>query len=188
MFCPKCGEFLTDGTQVCANCGTSMTSQVPTYNQSTLHEEQQEMPMKWYKFLIYFALFAGALLNLVNGIRLLTGSAYGSDAYFVYSYFSGLKALDIFAGLFLISIAVFGIYTRFQLAGYKTNAPTMLLALYAGSVAYSLIYLIGIKSIVSSYDMQYIDLSGVYGGIAGGIVMIVLNAVYFNKRKHLFNK
>ena len=52
--------------------------------------------MKWYKFVIYFQLFAAALLNLGSGIALFTGSQYGLNSYelkLLYGVLGNLKTL-----------------------------------------------------------------------------------------------
>ena len=81
MFCENCGMKLSDGQKFCAQCGTPVkarpaqpTYQQPTYQQPVyqqpvyqqptyqqpVYQNQQmqpDMPMKWFKFLIYFYVF-----------------------------------------------------------------------------------------------------------------------------------
>ena len=64
MFCTKCGKEIS-GQRFCPNCGAenrNLNEQNSSYNASSnafdISAVQPELPMKWYKFLIYFALIA----------------------------------------------------------------------------------------------------------------------------------
>lgn len=46
-------------------------------------QNQPELPMKWYKFTIYFALFAGSLMNLISAIMAFTGASYMTPKRFI---------------------------------------------------------------------------------------------------------
>ena len=73
--------------------------------------------MGWYKFLIYFALFAGAFLNVCYAVLYMTGSIYETeqiDPLTVYSLYPGVKAVDIVYGILLLVLAVFMIVFSFQ--------------------------------------------------------------------------
>ncbi len=143
--------------------------------------------MKWFKFLIYFSLWAGAVLNLINGVMLLTGGVYDGQADFVYDTLDGIQTIDMIVGFLSIALAVFGIYTRFRLAGYYKNGPSSLTILYVGSIIVNLVYIIGVYSILAGYDLsEIIDVSSFISGSVMSAVMIFANISYFNKRKHLF--
>ena len=54
----------------------------------------QQIPqqgMKWHKFLVYFALWANAILNVIMGILSLTGAKYGAYKDLVYDYLPQMK-------------------------------------------------------------------------------------------------
>ena len=164
------------------------------YNQQpnpyTPQPPQYELPMNWFKFLIYFSLFASAVLNAINGITLLTGSAYGELKEAVYKFFDGLQIVDILVGLSCLAVAGFAIYTRMRLAGFYKNGPKMLNNLYISAAAINLIYVIAATSIVNSKQSLY-DLSSggsFYVSIAVSVVMVIANTAYFKKREHLFTK
>lgn len=169
----------------------------PNYNQPNNYVQPQnynapqmynvQPAMNWYKFLIYFALFAGAVVNCIFAILQMTGMVYGTEsgysvAEYVYLAFPALRFLDIFYGILLIALAAFQVFTRFQLAGFKKNAPNLVLMIYAAGIAISLLYL-AISSIIcgtSTFDASSI------GSIIGSAVMIIVNKVYFDKRKDMF--
>ena len=79
--------------------------------------------MKWYKFVIYFQLFAAAVFNVGAGIIFFTGSHYGLDSFelkLFYGVLSNLKTLDICMGIVSIFLAVFAIIVRQKLAHLVT--------------------------------------------------------------------
>lgn len=144
--------------------------------------------MKWFNFLIYFSLFFGAVINFVFGFNFLTGGIYfvQSDgqvsADMVYSMFDGLKAVDIIYGILMIALAGFSIYTRFRLSKYKANGPMCICMVYGASAGIALLYIIAVSVITG--ESRLIGSNVV--SIIASVVLIVLNYIYFNKRKELF--
>lgn len=141
--------------------------------------------MGWYKFLIYFALFAGAFFNVCYAVLYMTGSIYETeqiDPLTVYSLFPGVKAVDIVYGILLLVLAVFMIVTRFQLSELKKNGPKMIVALYGLNIAIAIIYAILISC---TTDYMAFDASTV-GQCVIPVVMAIVNKVYFDRRKDIF--
>jgi hypothetical protein len=147
-----------------------------------------QQAMGWFKFMIYFGLFAGAVLNLINGIQMLTGSIYGDSAALVYAVFEGLKGLDTIVGIAMIAVAALGVYTRFQLSGYKKNGPKLLTALYAAVLVVDLIYIIGINATLPELLVKNVDMTSMYASMVAAVVMMIVNHIYFKKRADLFVK
>ena len=204
MNCSKCGSFMNDNQAFCPNCGTPNAVnqqqtqyqqaqyqqpqyQQPQYQQAPYQQApQQGLPMNWFKFLIYFALFASCVLNVLGGIMMFTGSQYQGMASLVYAYFDGLQALDIINGVGCIAVGVLAIYARMRLAGYYKNGPQMLNAVYIAGIAVSLIYMIG-ASIVVGGDVE-LNFASSIGSLGISAAMVVANTIYFKKRAHLFTK
>ena len=191
MYCPNCRATLPEGTQFCPGCGTRIASQ----QQAPLYQAQPyaqpgyvtpELPMNWYKFLIYFGLFASGVLNVINGILMLTGGHYNGAAEFVYSVFDGLQVLDILVGLMSIGCGAFAIYTRFRLSGFCKNGPAMLTYVYIAGAVVSVVYLFGLMLIMEE-AFELVDISSYIGSLAISVAMIFANKAYFDKRKHLFD-
>lgn len=188
MYCNSCGARVPDNAEYCTSCGAKL----PARTQASAMQNQGVNPqalaenagykMKWFKFLIYFSLFASAVLNFVYAVQYLSGSVYGSDSAAVYSCYSSLKAIDVFYGLVLIALGVFNIYTRFQLSTYKKTGPACLLAIYGASAVIAVIYVMAVSVILgeSCFD------SNTFTSVAGSVVMILVNRDYFNKRQSLF--
>lgn len=190
MFCSKCGTQIPDNAGFCTSCGNPVASQAtPAYQQPLAQPAEPALSMKWFKFLIYFGLWAGAILNIVlNGVVMLNGLHYGDaeTAKLVYAMFEDLKSLDTLCGVFAIAVGVFGIYTRFQLAGFKKKGPMLLTLVYAGAIAFNLIYIIGCNSVLPEYILSEMDYSSIYSNTVTSAVMIFVNIAYFKKRAHLF--
>lgn len=142
--------------------------------------------MGWFKFLIYFALFAGAVLNLISGIQMLTGASYEGHKDLVYAFYDGLQALDMLVGIGTIAVAALAIFTRFRLAGYYHDGPKLLTAVYVAVVALNVIYLIGLFAVVPNLSAEDLNMSSYISSTAVSAVMIFVNISYFNKRSHLF--
>lgn len=208
MFCKNCGAQLPDGAVFCTSCGTqtSQQSQQPTYQpQQPTYQPQQptyayqqpayaqpvgttEKPMGWFKFMIYFALFAGALLNLVTAIQMLTGAQYGDSKDLVYGFFPSLKTIDVIMGIVLLGLVAFIILVRFRLAGFKKDGPKLLAVMYAAVLAFNILYIILVASVLSDFGAGIGDLltPSVVVSLLGSAVMLIVNKIYFDKRKELF--
>ena len=142
--------------------------------------------MKWFKFLIYFGLFAGAAWNALSAIGFLTGSIYDGQAKLVYRFFDGLQTLDMIAGIGLLVTAALGIIARFRLSGYRKNGSTILNCVYLCVAIVQLIYIIGIYVILPESAHEALEFSSAYASIAVSIAMVSVNTTYFKKRAHLF--
>lgn len=182
MFCNHCGTTFDDQMQFCPTCGTPAR----IYNTTPAQPTQPDMPMKWFKFLIYFSLFASAVLNAISGFRFVSGTIYGESSGQIYSVFSNLKILDMIIGVVSIAFAGLAIYTRVRLAGFFANGPKLVCITYAAGAIINIVYIVGILTILPSYATEYIDFSSNITNIVVSILMVGANYVYFNKRSHLF--
>ena len=202
MFCPNCGTQCPDDTKFCPNCGSSVANNQPTenaqqnfgqpnytqpnYTQPNNYTQPQmynvQLEMKWFKFLIYFGLFAGAVLNCLSAILQITGAVYEESAEVVYIFFPELKFFDIFYTILLLALAVLQIFTRFQLSGFKKNGPKLILIVYSAAAVISLLY-----GIVASVILhEFLFNANMIISIIVPVVMVVLNKIYFDKRKDMF--
>lgn len=208
MFCPSCGTQCPDDTKFCPSCGSSVANNQPTenaqqnfgqpnytqpnytqpnnyaqpYNYAQPRMYNVQLEMKWFKFLIYFGLFAGAVLNCLSAILQITGAVYEGSAEVVYIFFPELKFFDIFYTILLLALAILQIFTRFQLSGFKKNGPKLILIVYSAAAVISLLY-----GIVASVILhEFLFNASMIISIIVPVVMVVLNKIYFDKRKDMF--
>ncbi len=192
-FCPRCGTAIQNqGQPFCPNCGQPLQNQPPQGQtppfQQNFGMQAQALPMKWFKFLIYFALFASAALSLFQGIGYVTGEIYNwfdkGSSDLVYGILGdGLKTLDVIFGIILIGIAVLAIYTRFRLANFKKNGPFLVCLLYLVNAGVSLLYNIALAATV---DGLKLETSSLITSVFVSFAMAYVNYSYFKKREAMF--
>ncbi len=171
MFCPKCGHSIDSSAQFCQNCGAPVAA--PAGNPF----QQPQMPMKWYKFLIYFALWAGGILNIINGIM----------TFFQKSLYIEFAIINFVYSIALIALGAFSIYTRYRLAGFYKNGPQLLLYVYIANAALTVAYS-ALAYIATPLAPIITDMVSITATVITSAVMVGLNNVYFQKRSHLFTK
>ena len=142
------------------------------------------LPMKWHKFLIYFALWAGAILNGISGISTLFSCLGGEYAAF-YDAYPALLGLDIFSSLCLIGISVFQFITRNALARLSRKAPQMVVWLYASTVILSVLQVVAVW-LVSGVGLSYVMTPDMWLILIEGALMTWANQVYYRKRAAMF--
>lgn len=148
-------------------------------------------PMKWYKFLIYFSLFLGALSSLASGVQYLSGQIHltqgltESDIQVLYTSYPAHKTLDMIYGLICCGLAAFALFTRSRLSKYHRSGP-MCAYLFAGISTYCSSMYTCLSCILVYADITEF-LPQLIGQIIGTAIYIWLNYVYFNKRKSLFS-
>ena len=121
MQCPKCRAAMPNGAKYCTECGAKLPVQpdsVPNVPQPAIQEapayeaqpvmteaasavQERPVKLKWFKFLIYFALWSGGILTALYSFAYFTGTVLGIgiDAELVYSYYPLLRVFHIFCGL-----------------------------------------------------------------------------------------
>ncbi len=178
MICRKCGNHVPDNQYACDHCGT-LTKE---YQAAPKTLEQKILPMRWFKVLIYFVLFATAALFIYEGVNMLTGGQYDIPAAEVYEDLPALRKLDImYAGVSFI-LAIFAIFARFSLAAYRTIGISAVNLVYALNMALAMFYIVAIVlatngQVLDTVTLLYIPLD---------LCMIAVNSVYFKKREALF--
>ena len=143
------------------------------------------LPMKWHKFLVYFGLWAGAVINCISGISTMAGGQYGDSRDRVYAVFTGLSAIDILYGAFLIAMAVLGVITALRLLKLKAGAPKLLYILYGVGVVTSIVYML-LASAVTHLPIGDFFSSSTVSSLVTGIAFFAINVRYYQKRESLF--
>lgn len=140
-----------------------------------------EIPMKWYKFVIYFQLWFTLLSGVTNGLSMLTGSCYDGMAESLYETYAGLPYIDRSYGMILMGWGIFAVYVRQHLAKYMADGPKLYLLLLAINPVSALVYNLIAGAIVGGLDVMSLAIS-----VIVNVIIIELNHIYFQKRQHLF--
>lgn len=219
QICKTCGAKMGPSMRYCGNCGSRLEgiqSDINTVHQNntaitkkTVNDSFSEhvtaysdnpdasaMPnqlgMKWYYFLIYFALFAAFLTNIFSAAQYFTGSVYVSNGVLsnmneipiLYSYYPTLRIIDQIYGVFLFVLACACIYVRMELAEYKAKAGIKYTKLLLASMISLVCYNLLLHFIL--IDVGGVDSANVVTSVFVRLIMYSANRKYFNKRQHLF--
>ncbi|MBR5093949.1 MAG: zinc-ribbon domain-containing protein [Oscillospiraceae bacterium] len=149
--------------------------------------------MKWYKFIIYFQLFANAVSNVLNAGASFTGLHYSDTdpvgaAARTYASYPALKVLDWSYGFACLALAVFAILVRSSLANFKRQGPRLYYLLLIANLV------VGVLDYVLAGVISGVELSGALAGsslalLGSGcatLIMLILTKIYFDHRKDLF--
>lgn len=207
MNCPCCGAQIPDAAAVCPYCETRVRDDVvevrtvgqtqsATSGQNGLRSQAEDdlnmsggvardplddpRGMKWFKFLIYFLLFADAAYQVFSGVMSLinAGSGYGY-------YYPGLKTLVILYGIALLGLAGFTIFVRMRLAKFRRNGPKLLYIQIGASIALFLLLVFCLSGVTGFPVGELTDVSDWISALAEG-ALLYANCVYFGKRADLF--
>ena len=189
MYCRNCGTIVENENQkICELCGATL------FGDETVGQVQ--LPMKWHKFLVYFAIIFGAVLNFITAIGYLTGSVYVSQGAFasdVYYVFPALKPVDMVYAVILIAFSVFDVYVWWNLKGFKTGAYKLVPVTYIIGCVIGVLYQVVITVFIMApvVDLGSVGgfaevISSVVTSVVVSVVMAICNKIYYDKRAHLF--
>lgn len=153
MYCRFCGKQIPDQAKFCPECGADLApapsaappESTPSFPAAPAAPVEPAMPpqgtpdpaaafgviaaprrgMKWFKFIIYFQLWAGMLVNLVTAGKYFTGAYYEGNAEMVYRVFPALQPLDIVMGVVCLALAVYAVVVQRALAKFRAKGPMM---------------------------------------------------------------
>lgn len=208
MICPNCGEKIPDNSLVCPVCSVSVKKQPEP--ETPVQEEPQTavakgpaLPMKWHKFLVSFALWVEILFLIIAAFLtvIITALSTDPDTVAFYSEYPGVKAINLIYGISLLGCAVLGGFALYCLLKMKKGAPRLyiwfLVAAASCSVIYQLLEVIILRLPLFSTEVSYYVTSsggeGVQVRFSSPVfafiifaVYILLNYIYYRKRKHMF--
>lgn len=146
---------------------------------------QSDVPqrgMKWFKFIIYFQLWAALLSSLSTAAGLFTGSIYDGNAELVYSLWPSLKIIGILIGILNLALGVYAVFVQRALAKFRVNGPRMYYIFCGTSIVISLLYALAASIIIGESAFT----ADVITSLVVGVVMLLVNVRYFGNRSHLF--
>ena len=138
--------------------------------------------MKWFKFIIYFQLWAALLSSLSTAARLFTGSIYDGNAELVYSLWPALKAIDVTVGILMLALGVYAVFVQRALAKFRVNGPRMYYIFCGANIVFSLLYALAASIIIGESAFS----ADVITSLVVGVVMLLDNVQYFGNRRHHF--
>ena len=221
-FCANCGAMIEESVKFCPDCGAAVDqpteqsayqqpieqpayqqpieqpayqqpTEQPVYRQSVVEDKYKGFKMKWYKFLVYFLLWFGAFINIVNGSLTITGKQYDISAGqegladTVYQIFPAMRIGDIVCGILILCIVLLGILAAVNLLQLKAIGPKLVTAVYGGGLITTLINIVFSLTLTKGMlSLGDVLTPAVIGSIAGATLMLVLNRVYFKKRESVF--
>ena len=144
------------------------------------------LPMKWHKFLIYFALWAGAIVNGISGIQMLSNALNPNSLMWgLRGLSTGLRAFYIVSGVFSFGLGVFQICTRMSLARLSRRGPRMAVWNYALSFILNAL-LILLASVLFGMPINALMDWTMWMILIEGALMTWANQVYYRKRAAMF--
>lgn len=154
------------------------------WNFQTAQNAMNEHPMKWYKFVINVQLFITAMTCIYNAFGLLSGNSYGQGvSEQVYAYYgNGLRVFDTFLGIVYFLTGAYSIVTRQSLKNLKKSGPMMYLFCYVINAAINLFVIMGSYYFTGVFAVSALEVLM----FLEAAVCIVLNYIYFKKRKDVF--
>ncbi len=144
------------------------------FTQETYQNPYQEK-MGWYKFLIYVQLPLSMVINVIMGLNFISGinvADFGIDN----SIFKTTNTILGIAGLLMVG---YTFCVHYGLRKYLLSAPKFLLLFNAVQVAINIIQIV-----VFSHVGR--DITSQFSSIGAGIVLLIINYIYFEHRSSLF--
>lgn len=210
MYCRFCGKQIPDNAKFCSECGANLApapstapeESAPAVPMAPENAAAPAMPpqgtpdpaaaigvistpqrgMKWFKFIIYFQLWASLLSALIAAEKYFTGAYYEGYADWAYSFYCGLRELDICMGILYIALGVYAVFVQRSLAKLRAKGPVMYYSFCAASIALALLNVIA-ASLIVGYSLFSADIAA---ELAPSVILLFINIRYFNNRKHLF--
>ena len=157
-----------------------------------IDSSKPELGMKWFKYLIYFQLFFSAAEYLFQAVCMIFNfqNRYTQELFNLNCFNRDLRPVGVILGILWLIPAAMTLYARFELAGFKKEAPKKFIILVAATqvltcageifVKLSELYIVDARNVIGAV------LALVLSYALGGFVFIYPNIVYFKKRAHLF--
>lgn len=146
-------------------------------------KQDKAQGMRWYRFIIWFYLYASAVIGVLVGVGEITGVVYLDMAETFYTLFPMLQVVNVFFGVMQILLAVIALYVRRQLARWKVMAPRYLLMYQIFCLVYYAAYLAGTSLVLGEAAVDW--LAGGY--ILLQVLLLAVNGAYFHRRQEMFN-
>ena len=173
---------------ICLSCPNTFEGHTPSLRSqipipSSGYHMSRGGRMKYFKFIIYFQLFAAAAMHLFAAI-------YQTDV--LNTYFdvqtASIKNLQISYAIISILLAIFALVIRWRLASFKAYAPALYVCYILANAVIAFFYLVWLGLIlkVHHYDISLVN--SYLLTLLAGFCVVFFNYVYFTKREPLFSR
>lgn len=189
--CTACGATFDDTSKFCPYCRTEYGAEERLAGNNEESGGQPEQPKKqkkiinnaqgmmlWHK-IVLFLVGIRAVRCLIRGLSILRGYV-DSD---VPESMVPVRNLFLGIGIENIAIGVFAVICLYRLGKYMRSGPGSVKILYGMSIAGALIFSTWLTSILPNADTTSM---GLYDTLLFDIVMIIVNSVYYGRRKDVF--
>ncbi|MBO4457073.1 MAG: hypothetical protein J5802_05090 [Butyrivibrio sp.] len=170
--CNRCGVMMEDNMAVCPSCQTPVDGTermvAPAANQ---YAQAPQLGMKWANFLGYFALWAGAVANVLAGIPSLNAAA--------------ISPLYMILGICALVCAVFNCITAVKIINRKRDAGKFVMIVYGINVFVAIISVL-IATTVTIGGEAAANPGSTFFSLVFSIVMLIVNKIYFKNRENVF--
>lgn len=146
--------------------------------------------MKWYAFLKDLGLYLYAIFVALLGYFTIIGLFLTDGAEKTKEYGQDyLIIADIVFCVLLLALAVYAVVIRFSLNKFKAKAPMLLLILHGVDAAVNLGQLVVYEQVdpklLAEMNVNYKAGTSLWM-VIGGVALIFINRIYFQKRKEFF--
>lgn len=202
MKCTNCGAEIADGSVFCGECGSKTESVETTVEKSvSLGTEEASVEanysktpeaftanatvnvnLAWAKFLGYFALWAGAIVNMFSAIKSFAGSEFGADKNWFYETYPLIHPVMILTGVLMALLAAGCAYSAICIIKQK-KAVIKFLPLTNFLCAFVTAFnVIGLSIAVSFNCSDASTIATILVNVAMGFV----NMKYFSNRSDIY--
>ena len=174
--------------------GNQQQYQQNSYGQPEMNGYQSGMmgplPMNWYNFVVNVQYILILLFNVVAiEMLLVQGGVFGSKEgqEFMYGASGAFIAADVIYIILIVIASILCVLVRQKLVKFQKDAWKWYIGYLIFNLAASVLYYIGLASIYGSLGFEASVFGPrIIGSLLGTVICVVLNYIYFNKRKHLF--
>lgn len=150
-----------------------------------LNDDVPKKSMAWFNFYLYWLpwlmiLFSFNNFNNLEGLEISLGT-FTANKYYIYL---------ICALIINLSLVAFRLLTAYYVKNKKPEAPFFLKAILYLQIIIPIVDLILFLTIISNYipmELNQISIQTLVMGIVSGIIMYIVNSIYFNKRLFAFD-
>ena len=137
------------------------------------HKKEKELGMGWHDFMVFCRGFTG-VTGIIGGIAIA-----------ILSFFA-FEPFGFIASVACMAMAAYSLEVKDSLRDFEEDAPKKLIRYHVFSMIMGIVdafadFFIGP---LESYDK--VDTRSLMSAIIHGIIMITINSIYYEKRRHMF--